>query len=87
MKPTQKAQGFFDCPFAHCESRFEKADIGPFAEPSVQAHFGRTLKKIFPFSPAHSEPNEMHILLQKIQANLEKDLEGPPTRNKESAMT
>ena len=41
-------------------------------EPSIQAHFGRTLKKIFPFSPEHSEPNEMHTLLQQIQAKLEK---------------
>jgi hypothetical protein len=72
MKPNPEAQGFFDRPLACCESRFEKADIGPFAEPSIQAHFGRTLKKIFPFSPKHSEPNEMHILLQQIQAKLEK---------------
>jgi hypothetical protein len=77
MKPNPKAQGFFDSPLARCESRFEKADIGPFAEPSIQAHFGRTLKKIFPFSPEHSEPNEMHILLQKIQAKLEKRSWGP----------
>jgi hypothetical protein len=72
MKPNPKALGFFDSPFARCESRFEKADIGPFAEPSIQAHFGRTLKKLFPLPPKHSEPNEMHILLQKIQAKLEK---------------
>jgi hypothetical protein len=87
MKPTPKAQGLFDSPFAHCESRFEKADIWPFAEPSIQARFGRTLKKIFPFSPVHSEPNEMHILLKKIQANLEVGLEGHSTMNKESART
>jgi hypothetical protein len=61
MKPNPKA-----------ESRFEKADIGPFAEPSIQTHFGRTLKKLFPLPREHSEPNEMHILLQKIQAKLEK---------------
>jgi hypothetical protein len=42
------------------------------SERSIQAHFRRTLKKSFPFSPEHSEPNEMHILLQKIQAKLEK---------------
>jgi hypothetical protein len=72
MKPNPKAQGFFDSPFARCESRFEKADIGPFAEPSIQAHFGRTLKKLFPLPREHSEPNEMHILLQKIQAKLGK---------------
>jgi hypothetical protein len=72
MKPNPKAQGFFDCPFARCESRFEKADVGPFAEPSIQTHFGRTLKKLFPLPREYSEPNEMHILLQKIQAKLEK---------------
>jgi hypothetical protein len=55
-----------------CESRFEKADIKLFPEPSIQAHFGRTLKKLFPLLPEHSEPSEMHILLQKIQAKLEK---------------
>jgi hypothetical protein len=71
MKPNPKAQGFFDAPFARCESRLEKADIGLFPEPSIQAH-GRTLKKLFPLPPEHSEPNEMHILLQKIQAKLEK---------------
>ena len=72
MKPNPKSHGFFDAPFARCESRFKKADTGPFAEPSIRAHFGRTLKKIFPFSPDHSEPNEIHILLQKVQAKLEK---------------
>jgi hypothetical protein len=61
---------FFDSPFARCESRLEKADIELFPEPSIQAHFGRTLKKLFPLPPEHSEPNE--ILLQKIQAKLEK---------------
>jgi hypothetical protein len=65
-----QAQGFFDSPFARCESRFAKADIGPFAGPSV--HFGRTLKKLFPLAPEHSELNEVHVLLQKIQAKLEK---------------
>jgi hypothetical protein len=72
MKPNPKAQGFFDSPFARCESRFEKADIGPFVEPSIQAHFGRALKKLFPLPAQHSEPDEMHILLQKIQETLEK---------------
>ena len=36
---------------------------------------GRTLKKLFPLRPEHSEPNEMQILLQKIQAKLEKDFD------------
>jgi hypothetical protein len=48
MKSNPKAQGFFDSPFARCESRLEKADIELFPEPSIQAHFGRTLKKLFP---------------------------------------
>jgi hypothetical protein len=72
MKPNPKAQGFSDSPFARCESRLQKADIGLFPEPSIQAHFGRTLKKLFPLPPEHSAPNEMHNLLQKIQAKLEK---------------
>jgi hypothetical protein len=72
MKPYAKAQGFFDSQFARCESRFDKADIGPFGGPSVQAHFGRTLKKLFPLPPEHPELNEVHVLLQKIQAKLQK---------------
>jgi hypothetical protein len=72
MKPNSKAQSFSDSPFARRESRFEKADIGLLAEPSIQARFGRTLKKLFPLPPEHSEPNEMHILLQKIQGKLKK---------------
>jgi hypothetical protein len=72
MKPNPKAKDFFDSPFARCESRLEKADIELFPEPSIQAHCGRTLKKLFPLPPEHSEPNEIRILLQKIQAKLEK---------------
>jgi hypothetical protein len=72
MKPNPKAQSISASPFARCESRFEKADIGLLVEPSIQARFGRTLKKLFPLPPEHSEPNEMHILLQKIQVKLEK---------------
>jgi hypothetical protein len=71
MKPNPKAQGFFDSPVARCESRFEKADFGPLAEPSSQASLGRTLKKLFPLPPEHSGPNELRILLQKIRAKLE----------------
>jgi hypothetical protein len=67
MKPNPKAQGLSDS-----ESRLEKADIGLLAEPSIQARFGRTLKKLFPLPPEYSEPNEMHILLQKIQGKFEK---------------
>ena len=72
MKPNPKALGFFDSPFARCESRFEKADIGLLVEPSIQVRFGRTLKKLFPLPAEHSEPNEMHILLQEIQTKLKK---------------
>lgn len=67
MKPNPKAQGFSDS-----ESRLEKADIGLLAEPSIQARFGRTLKKLFPLPPEHSEPNEMPILLQEIQGKFGK---------------
>jgi hypothetical protein len=69
MNPNPKALGFSDSPFARCESRFEKADIGLLVEP-IEVRFGRTLKKLFPLPPEQSEPNEMHILLQKIQAKL-----------------
>ena len=72
MNPNPKAPGFSDSPFARCESRFEKADIGLLVEPSTEVRFGRTLKKLFTLPPEQSEPNEMHILLQKIQAKLKK---------------
>jgi hypothetical protein len=74
MKPNPKAHGFFDSPVARCESRFEEADVGPFAESTVRAFLGRTLKKRFPLPPELSEPNEMRILLQKIRAKPEKRL-------------
>jgi hypothetical protein len=77
MKPNPKAQGFFDSPFARCESRFKKADIGLLAERSIQAHFGRTLKKLFPLLPERSEPDEMHVLLQKFKQSSKKDFERP----------
>jgi hypothetical protein len=69
MIRSLKAHGFSDI-----ESRFEKADIELLAarEPSIQARFGCTLKKLFPLPPEHSEPDEMHILLQEIQAKLKK---------------
>jgi hypothetical protein len=87
MKPNPKAHGLSDSPFARCESGFEKADIGLLAEPSIQARFGRTLKKLFPLPSEHSEPNEMHILLQKIQAKLENISEGQAKRTNDAART
>jgi hypothetical protein len=72
MKPNPKAQGFSDSPFARCECRFEKADMGLLSEPSIQARLARTLKKFFPLPPEQSEPNEMHILLQQIQGKFKK---------------
>ena len=71
MKPNPKALGLSDCPFARCESGFEKADIRLLVEPSIQVRFGRTLKKLFPLPPEHSEPNA-HFVLQEIQAKLKK---------------
>jgi hypothetical protein len=73
MNANPNAHGFFDGSFSRLESRFEKVDTGTFAERSVQAQFGRSLRKLYPLPPVHSEPNEVHILLQKIQAKLEEN--------------
>jgi len=53
------------------ESKFEKPEIGPFGETVVRAHFARKLQKIFPLPPYSSEPENVRILLRKIQAMLD----------------
>ena len=54
------------------ESKFEKPEIGFFREATVCAHFGRKLQKIFPLPCNSSEPENVRILLRKIQAKLDK---------------
>jgi hypothetical protein len=54
------------------ESRFEKPEIVSFREATVCAHFGRKLQKIFPLPCNSSEPDNVRILLRKIQAKLDK---------------
>ena len=49
------------------ESKFEKPEIGLFREATVCAHFGRKLQKIFPLPCNSSEPENVRILLRKIQ--------------------
>ena len=53
------------------ESIFEKPEIGFFREATVCAHFGRKLQKIFPLPCNSSEPENVRILLRKIQAKLD----------------
>jgi hypothetical protein len=53
------------------ESRFEKLEIGSSRATTVCAHFGRKLQKTFPL-PSNSEPENVRILLRKIQAKLDK---------------
>ena len=53
------------------ESKFEKPEIGSFRETTVCAHFGRKLQKIFPLPLNSSEPENVRILLRKIQAKLD----------------
>jgi hypothetical protein len=53
------------------ESKFEKLEIGPFRETAVCAHFGWKLQKIFPLPPGSSEPENVRILLRRIQAKLD----------------
>lgn len=54
------------------ESRFEKPEVGSFRETTACAHFGRKLQKIFPLPSNSSEPENVRILLLKIQAKLDK---------------
>jgi hypothetical protein len=54
------------------ESRFEKPEIGSVRETTVCAHFGRKLQKIFLLPSNSSEPENVRILLRKIQAKLDK---------------
>ena len=53
------------------ESKFENPLIGFFPETTVRAHFGRKLQKIFPLPCNSSEPENVRILLRKIQAKLD----------------
>ncbi|MGH6849726.1 MAG: hypothetical protein ACREDD_04645 [Methylocella sp.] len=53
------------------EKKFEKPDIGLTA---TCALFGRKLQKIFPLPSDSSEPENIGILLRKIQAKLDTPL-------------
>jgi hypothetical protein len=72
MKLTPKNDRFQGDALAPNESKFEKPEIGPFRETAVCAHFGRKLQKIFPLPSNSSEPENVRILLRKIQAKLDK---------------
>ena len=52
------------------ESRFEKLETGPFFDTGACAHFRRKLQKIFPLPPENSEPEDLRVLVNKIQAKL-----------------
>lgn len=53
------------------KSRFEKPEIAPFGATAVYAHFGWKLQKIFPLPSGSSEPDNIRILLRKINAKLD----------------
>jgi hypothetical protein len=72
MKLTPKNDRFRGDALAPDESKFEKPEIGPFRGTAVCAHFGRKLQKIFPLPSNNSEPENVRILLRKIQAKLDK---------------
>lgn len=72
MKLTLKNNSFPGGALAPEESRFEMPEIGPLRETAVCAHFGRKLQKIFPLPSGNSEPENVRILLRKIQATLNK---------------
>jgi hypothetical protein len=72
MKLTPENDCFQGDTLAPGESKFEKPEIGSFREATVRAHFGRKLQKIFPLPANSSEPENVRILLRKIQAKLDK---------------
>jgi hypothetical protein len=51
------------------ESKFEKPEVG---ESVARSHFARKLQKVFPLPPYRSEPDDIRILLRKIQAKFDK---------------
>jgi hypothetical protein len=70
MKSTLKRDRFPGGGAAPEVSRFETIEPGPFFETSACAEFGRKLQKIFPLPPESSEPEDVRVLLKKIQAKL-----------------
>lgn len=70
MKSASENNHFLSGAVAPGESKFEKPEAEPFFETSFCAHFGRKLQKIFPLPPDSSEPENVRILLRKIQATL-----------------
>jgi hypothetical protein len=72
MKSASKNNHFRGGTVAPGESRFEKFETGLFCESAAFAHFGRKLQKIFPVPPENSEPEDVRVLLSKIQAKLNK---------------
>jgi hypothetical protein len=52
------------------ESKFERPDIGSFCEAAVRAQFGRKLEGLFPLPPENSEPENIRLMLRKMQAKL-----------------
>jgi hypothetical protein len=72
MKLTPENDCFQGDALAPDESKFEKPEIGSFRDTTVCAHFGRKLQKIFPLPGNSSEPENVRVLLRKIQAKLDK---------------
>jgi hypothetical protein len=71
MKLAPENDTFRGGALAPVESKFEKPEIGSFRETTVCAHFGRKLQKIFPLPLNSSEPENVRILLRKIQTKLD----------------
>jgi len=72
MKLTPENDYYQGDALAPDESKFDKPEIGSFRETTLCAHFGRKLQKIFPLLSNGSEPENVRILLRKIQAKLDK---------------
>ncbi len=54
------------------ESKFEKLEVGAVGGTAARAHFGRKLQQIFALPSNGSEPENILILLRKIEAKFDK---------------
>jgi hypothetical protein len=71
MELMSKIDQFTGGALAPDESKFEKPEVGPFGGTAARAHFGRKLQQIFALPSNGSEPENIRILLWKIEAKFD----------------